>query len=435
MARELSVRTFLAALAAGLGLAAPAPAEDPPRRPSDDFLIQTRRFNEVAIQKIELEVRDGLLAATKLVGTDPAKAIERLQQVKKSLDADTVLVSTRRDALLKQVDERVREAETKQKQLAERAADRDNRAATKSKLQLTTERYAADQAELRRALDRIAALEKIGKTAEAQHAVDELLKKYPAEPVAIALTQSGSMASRIADAKDLLAEQDKRILLAMRDVDKSALPPVGDIEFPKDWKERTKGRKAELSKEEKAILEALAKPVSIKAKDSAFGDVMSFLSDSIGLTITLDKSDLADAQVTSDTPVTIQTPAKGMQARTVLRSLLGQLGLSYVVQGGEIRVVSQTKARELMTTKVYPIGDLVQGVGAFGNSVRWGPYNSQAQAQENAQAIVDTIEKQLAPDSWRSRGGEGSVTFHYPSMSLIVRQSAEVHMMLKGGSR
>jgi hypothetical protein len=423
---------LLAGLAAGFTLSTPASAEDPPRRPSDEFLIQTRRLNEVAIQKIELEVRDGLLAAAKTVGSDPAKAIERLQQVRKSLDADTVLLSNRRDSLLKQVDERIREAEGKQKQLAER----DSKPSAKSKLQLATERYAADQAELRRALDRIASLERVGRTAEAQRASDELVKKYPEEPVAIALTQSGSMASRIADARELLAEQDKRILLAMRDVDKAALPPIGDIEFPKDWKEKTEKRSTKLSKEEKAILEALAKPVSIKAKDTAFGDVMSFLSDSMGLTIVMDKSDLADAQVTSDTPVTIQTPGKGLSARTVLRKLLGELSLSYVVEkGGVIRVVSQTKARELMTTKVYPIGDLVQGTGTFGNAVLWGPYLSQAQATENAKAIIETIEKQLAPDSWRERGGEGSVTFHYPSMSLIVRQSAEVHMMLKSGSQ
>src|SRR5262249_18054838 len=155
-------------------------------------------------------------------------------------------------------------------------------------------------------------------------------------------------------------------------------------------------------------------------KDTPFDEVIQYLSDAMGQPILIDKSDLADVELKSDTLVTLVTPGKGLSTRTVLRKLLNEFSLTYVIQEGQIRVVTQKKADEMMTTQVYPIGDLVRGTGTFGNGVVWGPYLEQAQANENAQAIVDTIEKTINPSSWRSGGGEGSITFHWPSMSLIV---------------
>ena len=41
------------------------------------------------------------------------------------------------------------------------------------------------------------------------------------------------------------------------------------------------------------------------------------------------------------------------------------------------------------------------------------------------------IQSSIDPLSWRGQGGgPGSITFHYPSMSLIVRASTEVHATL-----
>ena len=44
-----------------------------------------------------------------------------------------------------------------------------------------------------------------------------------------------------------------------------------------------------------------------------------------------------------------------------------------------------------------------------------------------AQIIVDSITKSIDPLTWKEKGGPSTVTFHYPSMSLIIRAPSEVH--------
>ena len=57
----------------------------------------------------------------------------------------------------------------------------------------------------------------------------------------------------------------------------------------------------------------------------------------------------------------------------------------------------------------------------------------------NVERIMGAIQGSIDPLSWREKGGgPGSITFHYPSMSLIVRAPAEVHATLgksMGGGR
>jgi hypothetical protein len=52
------------------------------------------------------------------------------------------------------------------------------------------------------------------------------------------------------------------------------------------------------------------------------------------------------------------------------------------------------------------------------------------QTAENAKAITDLITKSIDPLMWRENAGPGTVTFHFPSKSLIVRASTEVHASL-----
>ena len=48
----------------------------------------------------------------------------------------------------------------------------------------------------------------------------------------------------------------------------------------------------------------------------------------------------------------------------------------------------------------------------------------------NVDALMKTIKGSIDPLTWKENGGPASITFHAPSMSLIVRASAEVHTAL-----
>lgn len=83
----------------------------------------------------------------------------------------------------------------------------------------------------------------------------------------------------------------------------------------------------------------------------------------------------------------------------------------------------------MLVTRVYYLGDLAKGVGPFG-AVQWGPNLNLQQTLANADTIVKAIKQSVDPMCWKENGGPCTITFHYPSMAIIVKASAEVHSSL-----
>ncbi len=80
----------------------------------------------------------------------------------------------------------------------------------------------------------------------------------------------------------------------------------------------------------------------------------------------------------------------------------------------------------------------MQGVGPFGGALQWGPFVDFQQTMSNVETIMKAITTSIDPLSWREKGGPASITFNFPSMSIIVRASAEVHATIgskMGGGR
>jgi hypothetical protein len=53
------------------------------------------------------------------------------------------------------------------------------------------------------------------------------------------------------------------------------------------------------------------------------------------------------------------------------------------------------------------------------------------QTQENVNRLIEQI-RALDPQGWKDQGGNGTIIFNWPSMSLIVRQTAEFHSKFGG---
>jgi hypothetical protein len=232
--------------------------------------------------------------------------------------------------------------------------------------------------------------------------------------------------------------QGERLLAAQDGLMRSSLPPKGDIEFPADWKDLTARRKKmepQLTAKEKSLIEALDKPVTLTFNGRPFEEALQDLSNQMNQSLFLDKKSIEDQGVELKKPV--QLDAKNLSARTVLRQILGAQGLTFVVKDEAIQVVTVERARDMLVTRVYYLGDIIQGVGPFGGALTWGPLLDFQQTQANAKLIVDSITSSIDPLSWKPNG-PGTVTFHFPSMSLIVRASSEVHATLGsklGGGR
>jgi len=413
--------------------AAPGYAQSEP-----DLLDQVRRREKVAADKLEMELRLALKEVQKFTNTDPAKALDLLKRQLAQLEADSVLPPERRQALLRMLRDRIRVTEL---QVRESPNDREGQGASAAgKGPIREGKTIQEQ------IRSIEQLQRDGQQAQAKRQADELARRFPQSGATQALDRVTTGAEQAETARRLNQQRERALSGGLQDVDRSAIPPGRDLEFPKDWKERTKDRSTtvKLTDKEKAILQALNNRVTVNFKNSRLEDALEYLRTVTGQSIVLDPEAMKEVEASYDSPVTLS--AKGVTVRTVLRKILNDLGLGYVIQNEVISVTSAQKAKESMVVRRYYVGDLLAGLNTI-DTARFPPVFQirppfaatvvpQIQAGQLAQSVkdlIEMIETSVDPQSWRSNGGSGTIFFHAPSLSLIVKQSAEVHAQLGSG--
>lgn len=417
----------IVALAIGLTLAGASAAAD---NKTANKLDQAKRLNDVAAQKMEADVRAALTAAQN--STDTEKAIAILKSIAGKLENDTALPQARRESLLRTVQNRIKavEAGPDKKALGEKEVMATIRRLERGK---DDDKAKAEQEKIQRDVNEILALQKDGKYGEARSRAADLAKQYPKSPAVAAVAQTTAAFDQLVSNRTIRTEKDRRFDQVIRDVERSAIPPSGDVEFPKDWREKTQRRKpfdyVRMSAREKAILKALNTPISVNFKGDRFQDVLEYLATMTGQPIFLDKNSIRDAQIDYETPINLNV--RNVTMRTILKKILGEFGLTYVVKDEAIQVVSAEKAREMMTVRAYYMGDLLGVGGGPGDPLTniFGPGVGQFQMVQTIASIIDMVQT-IDPQSWQANGGPGSVFFNYATMSLVIKNSAEVHGMI-----
>ena len=397
--------------------------------PRPDPLEAAKASQRIADQKAEIDVRKALDDADRLSKSFPDKAAQYLRAAQLNLDTSAGLSNETRKTLTASLQAKI--GAVTGKPAANPGVKLDPAGpAVKANKQAVWENYLAESKAVREGLDLIKRHQEANQTAAASKVVAELAAKYPDNPAVITLTRKDSMGNNVADAQSFVKMQNERVLLAQNAPLYASLPPKGDIEFPANWKDRTKNRKNELkfSDKEKKIIEALDKPVTIFGKDKPLDYLLQEISTAMDQPLLIDERSLKDLDI--DLKKIGNLDARGISARTALRQVLAAQGLTYVIKSETIQVMTVEKARETLTTQVYYLGDVVQGVGPFGGGATWGPFLDYQQTMQNVALITDAIQDSIEPLSWKKRGGPGSVTFHFPSMSIVVRASTEVHASL-----
>jgi general secretion pathway protein D len=408
-------RGLICAVVAGLFCSsAPAQAQ------KNDLLERTK----VSVQKLKQEVNDAVAESRRLASKEPAKSVEILKKALSKVEANDLLTQDDRDSLVKMLKGRIR--------LYENDVDRpvDTRAQSEIRKAEEAAKAAQDQA-IQKTLKTIAQMRKDGRTNEAARLADDLARRYPNNPAAQAAGTTTGRTETMAGNHDIRREGTSRFNDALVTVDKSKLPPAGDLEFPKDWNTRIKTRKGlnepVLTKKEQEIVKSLGKPISVDYDKIGFNDIIQDLSDKLGCNIVIDKNALNDALVTSETQ--ISRKFNKVSARTALRSILGELGLAYVVKDEVIQIVSREQAEKMMVKRTYYLGDLLSGGQFTDAGIRFVPGIDMFQAQQNVVNIIGLIQSTVDPDSWEAngKGGKGTITFYGPLMAIVVVNTAEVH--------
>jgi hypothetical protein len=214
-------------------------------------------------------------------------------------------------------------------------------------------------------------------------------------------------------------------------VQTSAIPVAADVNFSKNWKQlsdlRRKTVGARLTEKEVALLKTLNSTLSPDFKDMSFKDVLNLLQERTGLTIIVDEGSLREAMVDYEDKVDFQAPK--VTVRTILRKILADRGLGYILKEGTVQVMTAQKARETMVIRTYPINDIV-APGPYAQM--FGPYISQLQMLGNAQGVINLVQNSVDPAMWAVNGGPATISFMPQTMSLVVRASAEMHYSLNG---
>lgn len=397
--------------------------------PKNDLLERRLLENKIAAQKLEQEVNDAIAESRRVAAKEPTRAVAALKLALAKLEKDDLLTQDRRETLIKTLKARIR--------LYENDVDAPVAKAGGDMRRAEEEARARDDRDIQKTLIYIAQLKKDGRTVEAARMADELARRYPSNPAANAGRTTAGRADAIAANNEVRGDSGIRFNGAMVAIDKAKVPPAGDLDMPtgKDL-ERLLNRKGLneplLSKKETEIVKSLAKPISVDYDKIGFTDVIQDLSDKLGCNIIVDKAALNDALVTSETAISIKLSK--VSSRTVLRKVLADLGLAYIIKNDVIQVISAEKARETMVTRTYYIGGLLAG-GPFADAgIRFVPGLDQLQAAQNVVNLIGLIQATVDPDSWEvnGKGGKGTVTFYGPLMALTIRNTAEVHGMMGG---
>jgi hypothetical protein len=379
---------------------------------------------QVAAQKIEAELRASLLEAQKISAKEPEKAEEILKISLSKLEEDTNLSDARRESLMRVFKDRLRVLQLNGENSAQKSAEKPRKDNAQGPRK--GDESASDAEEISRCLKVIKDTLKDGKVEEANRLVGDLQRRFPGNPAVETARRTVETTRGVADTRRNRRENEERMVSAGQDMVKSATPSAGDVDFPeaKKWKALTEKRKQEnLTAAEKAILKALETPITIEFKSSRFETVIETLQETLGVEIIADKNTLERTSVTYDTQIS-KIFRRPVQARTVLNSVLSEIGLTYVIKNESIQIVTPEMAKDMMVVKAYSIGDIV----TIANPPL-APVAAKLQEIDTANRIIEMIKLQIDPRSWDE--STGAKIYYEPSTrSLVVKQSALVHSML-----
>lgn len=228
---------------------------------------------------------------------------------------------------------------------------------------------------------------------------------------------------------DLIREREKGILGVNMGIEKSFVLTDKEIEFPPYWKELTK-RRAEmvnqkLSEKEIALLKTLNSVMSVDYDGEKFKAVINHIQDRTGLTILVDEPSLEDAGTNYDAAVNLK--AQKISVRMVLKKVLGDQKLTYIIKEGCIQVMTPKKASEYTVIRTYNIDDLIQPSQQM--QQMFNPFLNEFQMRQNAMMLINLIQQSVEPSYWQPNG-PGSIIFYPPTKSLVIRASAEMHYQL-----
>jgi hypothetical protein len=395
-----------------------------------DILQEEKARKAVRAQEVEQAVRKAERDSRQVGLKNPVEALQILQAAMTVLEADDSLTPEKR-AQLKRILELAMRAyrDKREDQASGKGIFAPDPRANQIYARYQEERARAEQQQIQQSFQQLQQLQRAGRSFEAAQVAADLRARFPSNTAVQGMKTISTRADMLADVRSYRELRASRDLQLQRGIILSSIPETEDVRLPPDWVEKSKRRSPamQLTETERAILKALNSPIDIDFKSEPLQNVLDYLQKKIGQPILVPREVLGEVGATYESPITIQ--GNRASTRTILKKVLAELNLTYVIKNQVIQVTTREQAKEMMTVRAYYVGDLVSSTG-----FTMGPVFNQLQMIQNLNGIMQLIVTTIDPQSWEPNG-PGSIAFDPINMAIIVRQSAEVHMMLGVGLR
>lgn len=368
----------------------PGVVADPLLAQDGSAMIRTvEELNQVNQQRVQADVERQLGDARRLMTTSPDTAESILKRTQFTVDNSTDLSAEIRQQLRSRVETAIREARVRSIEQRDIIAGLEEKIAVGKELERINQELLLGEQRLKQIMDRYTSLMEEGRYVEADDEIAPVVEELDrqaaptrrSDVLAESVITAGRMQRGYYQLVEVQRERRKNFLETLYWVEKSHIPFPDEppIVYPpaERWEDLTLRRKkyasVDLAKQgsnEEKVYKALDANTSLDFENATLRDIITFLSDEHGITIVISKK-TEEAGVMADQIIPI-AKFKEISLRSALRLLLGDLNLTYIVKDEVLKITTAEDAQspENMSTKVYPVGDLV--VPISNNSILGG---------------------------------------------------------------
>ncbi|MFT5094981.1 MAG: hypothetical protein ACI93T_003825, partial [Porticoccaceae bacterium] len=334
--------------------------------------IKTQQFQSIVARTIQ-EVR-------RIAEEDPDAALSTIKRAIGAVKAAEDIDPDQRIALAKRLQGVLADVKG-QKEVAElRSIRAQERVAAIEAQRRLIDDIAIDDDRLERLIDNVRSLIETAshgepdKYLEAEAVSEEAVNLQPGNGVATAAQVVSEASGQLYTAFFMRSLRADRFLETLEQVERSHVPFPDEppIRWPRPevWKALTERRRQYASVDlhkattaERRITAALDDQTTINFADTPLTDVVDYLSRTHEIPIILDTVAIEEAGLLVDEPVNLVLA--GITLQSALKIMLSEFELTYVIEDEVMKITTIEVANEKLSTRVYPVGDLVVDLNAL----------------------------------------------------------------------
>lgn len=334
--------------------------------------IKTQQFQSIVSRTIQ--------EARRVAEEDPDAALSTLKRAIGAVRAAEDIDPDQRIALAKRLQGVLADVKG-QKEVAElRSIRAQERVAAIQAQRRLIDDVAIDDDRLERLIDNVRSLLEVAshgepdKYLEAEAVSEEAVRLQPGKSVATAAQVVSEASGQLYTAFYLRSLRADRFLETLEQVERSHVPFPDEppIRWPRPevWKALTERRKQYASVDlhkattaERRITAALDDQTTINFADTPLTDVVEYLQRQHDIPIILDVVAIEEAGLLVDEPINLVLA--GVTLQSALKIMLAEFELTYVIEDEVMKITTIEVANEKLSTRVYPVGDLVVDLDAL----------------------------------------------------------------------